>query len=56
MSGVLGARDGPTNLQVMHINRADGKNIEMSVDNLTYVHSEDIVDGECDFFLELFNC
>lgn len=40
----VGTRDGPTNLQVMHINKADGKNIEMSIDNLTYIHSED-VDG-----------
>lgn len=43
---LLGTRNGPTDLQVMHISRADGKSIEVSVDSLTYIHSDDVDEVE----------
>lgn len=38
---VLESREGPTNVQVMHMTKAEGRTIELSVENLTYVHSNE---------------
>lgn len=37
---VVDSRVGPTELQVMHVNKMDGSNIDVTVDTLMYIHNE----------------
>lgn len=38
---ILESREGPTNVQVMHMTKAEGRTIELSVENLTYIHTDE---------------
>ncbi|XP_022913665.2 death-inducer obliterator 1 isoform X1 [Onthophagus taurus] len=44
----LNNRPGATELQVMHMNKTDGRNIDITLDTLTYIHSEEIIESEED--------
>ncbi|CAH0557349.1 unnamed protein product [Brassicogethes aeneus] len=40
----LSSKTGATNIQIMHINKNDGKGIDVSIDNLTYLPDADTED------------
>ncbi|KRT83205.1 PHD finger motif containing protein [Oryctes borbonicus] len=42
----LNSRTGATELQVMHVNKFDDNNIDVTLDTLMYVHSEEIIEEE----------
>ncbi|GJQ67593.1 hypothetical protein Trydic_g8399 [Trypoxylus dichotomus] len=42
----LNSRSGVTELQVMHVNKFDDNNIDVTLDTLMYVHSEEIIEEE----------
>lgn len=54
----LDSKSGPTNLQIMHIEKCDPKGIDVIVDNVTYIPDNmDVVNEEgknlSSFFLRL---